>query len=106
MPRSKDITQVSLKLEPYQVILRPIVTEKGFHKAEHMNVYSFEVHKLANKQQIKEAVETLFDVKVLEVKTQNRKGKTRRSRKGTVGQLRSWKKALVKLHEESKIAYF
>ena len=106
MPRSKDITQVNLKLEPYQVVLRPIVTEKGFHKAEHQNMYTFEVHKLANKQQIKDAVETLFDVKVLEVKTQNRKGKTRRSRKGTSGKLRSWKKALVKLHEESKIAYF
>jgi len=106
MPRSKDVTQVNLNLEPYQVILRPIVTEKGFHKAEHQNVYSFEVHKLANKQQIKEAVETLFDVKVLEVKTQNRKGKTRRSRKGIYSKLRDWKKALVKLHAESKIAYF
>lgn len=106
MPRSKDITKVNLKLEPYQVILRPIVTEKGFHKAEHQNVYSFEVNRLANKQQIKEAVESLFDVKVLEVKTQNRKGKTRRTRKGGQAQLRSWKKALVKLHAESKIAYF
>jgi len=106
MPRSKDITQVNLKLEPYQVILRPIVTEKGFHKAEHQNVYSFEVNKLANKQQIKDAVETLFEVKVLEVKTQNRKGKSRRNRKGGYGKLRAWKKALVKLHAESKIAYF
>ena len=106
MPRSKDVTQVNLKLEPYQIILRPIVTEKGFHKAEHLNVYTFVVNKLANKQQIKEAVETLFDVKVLEVKTQNRKGKTRRSRKGNYGKLRDWKKALVKLHAESKIAYF
>jgi len=106
MPSSRDITQVNLKLEPYQIILRPIVTEKGFHKAERYNVYSFEVNKLANKQQIKEAVETLFEVKVLEVKTQNRKGKARRSRKGTIGKLRSWKKALVKLDKESKIAYF
>ena len=106
MPRSKDITEVNLKLEPYQVVLRPIVTEKGFHKAERQNVYSFEVNKLANKQQIKEAVEALFDVKVLEVRTQNRKGKTRRSRKGNYGKLRDWKKALVKLHDDSKIAYF
>lgn len=105
MPKSKDITQVNLKLEPYQIIMRPIVTEKGFHRAEHQNVYSFEVNKLANKTQIKEAVEFLFDVKVVEVRTQNRKGKKRRSRRRD-GQQKSWKKAMVKLDEESKISYF
>ncbi len=106
MPRSKDITKVNLQLEPYQIILRPIVTEKGFHRAEHQNVYSFEVNRLANKQQIREAVEQLFDVKVEEVKTQNRKGKSRRTRKGGTAKLRSWKKALVKVNAEHKIAYF
>lgn len=105
MPKSKDITQVNLKLEPYQIILRPIVTEKGFHRAERQNIYSFEVNKLANKTQIKEAVEFLFDVKVLEVKTANRKGKKRRTRRRQ-GVLKSWKKAMVKLDSESKISYF
>lgn len=105
MPKSKDITDVNLSLEPYQIVLRPIVTEKGFFLAEHRNIYSFEVNRLANKKQIKEAVEFLFDVKVMEVKTQNRKGKKRRARR-SLGQQKSWKKALVKLDEESKISYF
>ena len=105
MPQSKDRTQTKLQLEPYQVVLRPIVTEKGFHRAETFNVYSFEVNQLANKLMIKEAIEQLFDVKVLEVKVQNRKGKTRK-RGHVTGKLRSWKKAMVKLHPDSKITYY
>jgi large subunit ribosomal protein L23 len=106
MPKQTDVTQVDLQLEPYQIILRPIVTEKGYHRAEHQNTYYFEVHQLANKKQIKEAVEFLFDVKVVGVHTQNRKGKRIRSRRGVYGQRRNWKKALVKLDAESKISYF
>ncbi|MDR1964024.1 MAG: 50S ribosomal protein L23 [Planctomycetaceae bacterium] len=106
MPKSKDKTKTNLKLEPYQIILRPIVTEKGYHRAEHQNTYYFEVHQLANKKQIKEAVEFLFDVKVIDVRTQNRKGKTVRTRRGQICHRRDWKKALVKLHSESKINYF
>jgi len=106
MPRQQDITKVNLQLEPYQVVLRPIVTEKGYHRAEHQNTYYFEVHKLANKQQIKEAVEFLFDVKVVGVRTQNRRGKRTRNRRGIYGNRRDWKKALVKLDAESKISYF
>lgn len=106
MPRQKDITKVNLQLEPYQIVLRPIVTEKGYHRAEHQNTYYFEVHQLANKKQIKEAVEFLFDVKVLDVRTQNRKGKQARNRRGVYGHRRNWKKALVKLDTESKISYF
>jgi large subunit ribosomal protein L23 len=106
MPKNKDITQVNLQLEPYQIILRPLVTEKGYHRAEHHNTYYFEVHRLANKKQIKEAVEFLFDVKVEDVRTQSRKGKTLRSRRGQTGKRRNWKKALVKLNAESKISYF
>lgn len=105
MPKNRDITKVNLQLEPYQIILRPIVTEKGFYYAERHNVYSFEVNKLANKTQIKHAVEFLFDVKVTDVKTANRKGKKRRARR-KIGQQRSWKKAMVKLDPESKISYF
>jgi large subunit ribosomal protein L23 len=106
MPRQQDITKVNLQLEPYQVVLRPIVTEKGYHRAEHQNTYYFEVHRLANKGQIKAAVEFLFDVNVLEVRTQNRKGKRTRNRRGVYGKRRDWKKALVKLDAESKISYF
>lgn len=106
MPREKDVTKVNLQLEPYQVVIRPLVTEKGYHRAEKHNTYYFEVSKFANKIQIKEAVEFLFDVKVLEVRTQNRKGKKARSRRGLAGNRRSWKKAMVKLDPEHKINYF
>lgn len=105
MPKQKDRTATNLKLEPYQIVLRPIVTEKGFHLAERHNTYSFEVHALASKKMIKDAIEALFDVKVLEVNIQNRKGKTRRMRH-VVGRLKNWKKAMVKLHSESRINYF
>jgi len=106
MPRQTDKTLVNLQLEPYQIILRPIVTEKGYHRAEHQNTYYFEVHQLANKKMIKDAVEFLFDVKVVDVRTQNRKGKRVRTRRNTYGKRRDWKKALVKLDNESKISYF
>ena len=106
MPRQWDKTKVNLQLEPYQIVLRPIVTEKGYHRAEHQNTYYFEVHQLANKAMIKEAVEFLFDVKVVQVRTQTRKGKVARNRRGVYGKRRNWKKALVKLDSESKISYF
>ncbi|MCL2117180.1 MAG: 50S ribosomal protein L23 [Planctomycetaceae bacterium] len=106
MPRSKDITDCNLKLKPHQVILRPIVTEKGLHRSEQLDMYTFEVNKMAGKKQIKEAVEELFNVKVLFVNTQNRKGKPRRSRGRQEGHTRSWKKAYVKLDSESRIDFF
>ncbi|MDR1382538.1 MAG: 50S ribosomal protein L23 [Planctomycetaceae bacterium] len=104
MSRAKDITKTNLKLLPYQVILRPIVTEKGMKTSEENNIYTFEVHQLAGKQQIKEAVEELFDVKVLFVNTQNRKGKPKRHGRST-GYTKSWKKAFVKLDVESRIDF-
>ncbi len=106
MTQCKDITKVNLALEPYQIILRPLVTEKGYALAERDNIYFFEVNKLANKNQIKEAVEALFEVKVVEVRTQNRKGKKVRSRRGSYGKRKDWKKALVKLDAEHRINYF
>lgn len=105
MPKNIDPTDNNLDLEPYQVILKPIVTEKGVYASEHYNSYAFEVHKLASKELIKYSIEQLFNVKVLEVKTQNRKGKLRRTKNG-YRNLRSWKKAYVKLHPESRIDYF
>jgi len=65
-------------LEPYQVILRPLITEKATHLSERHNAYTFEVNPLVTKTEIKQAVEILFDVKVANVRTQNRRGKTRR----------------------------
>src|SRR2546422_10821994 len=85
------------KLEPYQVILAPLVTEKGTHQStnEHHNAYSFQVNLWANKTQIKAAVEELFNVRVEKVRTQMRVGKQRRYR-FKFGRLSNWKKAIVK----------
>jgi large subunit ribosomal protein L23 len=93
------------KLEPYQVILRPLITEKATHIAERHNAYAFEVNPLATKSEIKAAVETLFDVKVANVRTQNRRGKLRRYRL-KVGRMRNWKKAIVALPEEYRIDFY
>jgi len=94
-----------LRLDPHQIILRPLVTEKGMHRAETNNQYTFEVNPLADKVQIREAVEYLFDVKVEKVRTQNRKGKPRRYR-FRYGVTKNWKKALVTLDSEYRIDFF
>src|SRR5262245_48852205 len=88
-----------LELEPYQIVLRPLVTEKGTHQSTRHNAYSFEVHTAATKTQIKAAIQELFPVRVLAVRTQNRAGKQRRYR-ARVGRLVGWKKAIVELHPE------
>jgi large subunit ribosomal protein L23 len=95
------------KLEAHQVILRPLVTEKGTHQStnERHNAYSFEVNPWATKDEIKAAVQDLFGVRVLKVRTQNRLGKHRRYR-FKVGRLSNWKKAIVKLHAEDRIEFF
>ena len=102
MPQCKDVTDTKLVLEPYQVIIRPIVTEKAFHNSSARNTYTFEVTKWASKLDIKDAIEALYDVKVVAVSTQNRQGKKRRTRKG-VGCTKSWKKAMVKLDDEHRL---
>ncbi|RUL85411.1 50S ribosomal protein L23 [Tautonia sociabilis] len=93
------------KLEPYQVILRPLITEKATQVAERHNAYTFEVNPLATKTEIKEAVEALFDVKVDDVRTQNRKAVARRYRL-KVGRTKNWKKAIVKLKDDYRIDFF
>jgi len=92
-------------LEPHQVILRPLVTEKGTHQFTRHNAYPFQVNLWASKEQIKAAVEELFNVRVEKVRTQNRLGKTRRYR-FRLGRLPNWKKAIVTLHAEDRIEFF
>jgi large subunit ribosomal protein L23 len=94
-----------LELRPYQVILRPLVTEKGTHQSTRYNAYTFQVNTVATKTQIKDAVEELFNVKVEAVRTQIREGKKRRYRQ-SMGQLPTWKKAIVTLSAEDKIEFF
>lgn len=92
-------------LLPHQVVLRPLVTEKGMHRSTRHNAYAFEINRLANKHDVRQAIETLFDVKVLKVYIQNRKGKPRRSR-FRAAMTKDWKKAIVKLDPEHRIDFF
>lgn len=97
--------QTGVQLEPHQVIVRPLVTEKGMHQSQKHNAYTFAVHPQAGKDDIRRAVEQLWEVRVVAVRTQNRKGKPRRF-KTTLGRTPDWKKAVVALHEDDRIAFF
>jgi large subunit ribosomal protein L23 len=94
-----------VELRPYQVVLRPMVTEKGTHQSTRYNSYTFQVNPIANKDQIKSAVEELFNVRVDKVRTQCHDGKQKRFRQ-VLGQQAAWKKAIVTLHTEDKIEFF
>ncbi|HEY2415064.1 MAG TPA: 50S ribosomal protein L23 [Pirellulaceae bacterium] len=93
------------RLEAYQVILRPLVTEKGMHRSTRNNQYAFEVHLQATKDDVRRAIEELFSVQVDKVRTQNRRGKPRKH-KFKQGQTKAWKKAVVTLDKEHRIDFF
>jgi large subunit ribosomal protein L23 len=93
------------RLEAYMVVLRPLVTEKGMHRSTRNNQYAFEVHLQATKDDVRRAVEELFNVKVDKVRTQNRRGKPRKH-KFKQGQTKAWKKAVVTLDKEHRIDFF
>ncbi|MBA2114457.1 50S ribosomal protein L23 [Bremerella alba] len=92
-------------LDSHQVILRPLVTEKGVQVSEDLNQYTFEIAPVATKLDVRRAIEELFDVKVASVKTQTRKGKSRRYRFRN-GTTRNWKKAIVTLADDQKIDFY
>jgi large subunit ribosomal protein L23 len=100
-----ETTTTQALLQPHQVILRPLVTEKGVHRSQRNNAYAFEINRLATKTDVRAAVEQLFNVKVVKVATQNRRGKPRRSRY-RFGRTKDWKKAVVTLDPEHKINFF
>lgn len=104
-PQVEEIKQSGIQLEPHQVIFRPLVTEKGVHQAEKLNAYAFEIHPNATKADVRNAVQSLWNVRVVEVRTQTRRGKPRRSRI-LVGHTTDWKKAIVQLHEDDRISFF
>jgi large subunit ribosomal protein L23 len=89
----------------YQVLKRPLVTEKTNTLRDQKNDYAFEVATNANKIEIKKAVESLFGVNVKSVRTAICRGKYRRTRRGQ-GQRPNWKKAIVTLHEGQMIELF
>ncbi len=89
----------------HRVIVRPIVTESTSMAYTEKGEYTFEVHPDANKQEIRQAIERLFGVKVTSVNTMNVRGKTRRV--GTsVGRRPHWKKAIVTLRAGDSISIF
>ena len=92
-------------LSVYNVIKRAHVTEKATHLVERSNMYTFMVNRAAPKIDIRAAVEALWNVRVVSVKTINRVGKTRRHKmRESVGP--ETKKAIVVLHSEDRIAFF
>ncbi|MCD6303720.1 MAG: 50S ribosomal protein L23 [Planctomycetes bacterium] len=90
----------------YNVIIKPLITEKGTYQNEVLNAYSFQVATWANKIQIRRAVESIYNVKVLSVRTSMRKGKPRRIRWNQWGATKHWKKAVVVLHPDYHIDLF
>lgn len=89
----------------YEILIRPLVTEKGVDKKDNERTLCFEVSRDANKTQVKAAVEKLFKVKVAEVRTATFDGKLRRRGK-FAGYRAEWKKAYVKLKEGQKVPEF
>ncbi|MDQ4058857.1 MAG: 50S ribosomal protein L23 [Actinomycetota bacterium] len=94
----------STKSDARDVILAPVVSEKSYSLLD-SNAYTFVVHPDANKTEIRQAVEKIWNVKVVSVNTINRKGKSKRFR-FTVGRRPDTKRAVVKLAEGDKIEIF
>ena len=92
--------------DPRDVILKPVVSEKSYALLDR-NVYTFIVAPDANKIEIKQAVESIFNVRVLKISTLNRKGKRKRNRRSnTLGQRPNTKRAIVALAADDRIDIF
>jgi large subunit ribosomal protein L23 len=96
---------MALELHDTEVIKAPLISEKSTFQATAKNAYTFEVAKSADKGQIKAAIEKLYNVKVVEVRTVNVAGKPRRTRSGYAS-TGEWKKAIVQLDPNHKIDLF
>lgn len=91
-----------MKLNIYDIVIEPLITEKLSRATEEAGQYGFRVHPKANKKEVKAAVEKIFDVHVESVNTMNVSGKWRRVRY-VPGQTVDWKKAIVTLRKGEKI---
>ncbi len=89
----------------HDVVVRPLITEKSTHQSQALNAYAFEVHPKAGKIEIKQAIQQLYSVRVLDVRTSHRQGKPRRMGR-TMGTTKAWKKAVVVLHDQDHIDLF
>ena len=93
-------------MDPRDVIIRPVVSEKSYALLD-AGVYTFVVHPEANKIEIRQAVEAIFNVRFTNVNTLNRKGKRKRNRRSfTFGTRPNTKRAVVTLHEGDRIELF
>ena len=90
--------------DPREVIIRPVITEHSYDMMNN-NCYTFEVAKNSNKVEIAQAIEAIFNVKVVKVNTLNVKSKPKRVRY-QLGRTRTWKKAVVTLAEGDSIELF
>ncbi|HUV78942.1 MAG TPA: 50S ribosomal protein L23 [Desulfobacterales bacterium] len=90
---------------PFDLIRRPLITEKTNIQKESYNQITFEVDRNANRVEIKRAIQDIFKVKVASVKTIQVKGKTKQ-RGRIIGKRRDWKKAIVKLMPGERIDFF
>ena len=90
---------------PYDLIRRPLITEKTNIQKESYNQITFEVDRNANRVEIKRAIQDIFNVKVASVKTMQVKGKTKQGGR-IIGKRRDWKKAIVKLMPGERIDFF
>jgi large subunit ribosomal protein L23 len=92
--------------DPRDVIIKPVVSEKSYALLD-TGVYTFVVNPEANKTEIRQAVETIFNVRVTKVNTLNRKGKLKMNRRSnTQGKRKDTKRAIVTLHEGDRIELF
>lgn len=89
----------------HDIIVRPVITEKSTEQLDRHHAYTFEVSREANKHQIAQAVEALFNVNVESVRTMNFRGKPRRVGR-QIGRRANWKKAVVTLREGDSIEIF
>ncbi len=94
-----------MNLEHYKIIRRPIITEKGSTLKDDNNQLVFEVDPNSNKSEIRKAVEQIFKVTVLDVRTQNRMGKRKRLGR-TLGRRKNWKKAIITLKAGDRVDFF
>ncbi len=92
-------------MHTYEVLKRPILTEKSNFQADALNTYTFEVDTRANRIQVAQAVEKIFDVTVLRVNVINVRGKRRRFGR-FYSQSPEWKKAIVTLKAGDSISFF
>jgi len=92
-------------MDLYQIIKRPLITEKGTKQKKQSNQLAFEVDRRANKILVRNAIESIFKVKVLSVRVMNVKGKERRVGRN-VGRKADWKKAIVRLAPDENIEFF